>query len=369
MALGTPVFGTPAYTSTNGSPAYPAGVGATGKLYLIVAQKPSAAGGGTVTTPAGWTLKGETLNKGGYGTTIGADVGNLNLRIYERAAASQAGTQAVSTAGSSVCWMIIGYVSGTIDSDELVFGEDTSGGSVSAALPAVDLAAGDSLIWGMAIPTDVTTPSQFSAHALAAAGLTLATATEVAEPDNATGNDIGGFIARSVVNSGAATVAPTVSATATGTTTNVRGPVFLLRIREGAAAVGLVASAAIADATDVATGSAQASISIAGVTADAQDAASGSVSSVVAVAAAIGDSTDTVDGALLVQSQGGVNLDADIVDAPDAVVGTLAIEQLEPQISYPAWIGERRPDDDDLLPLLAMLHQMEVLPWQASRHA
>ena len=92
--------------------------------------------------------------------------------------------------------------------------------------------AGDMAIWGMCIPTDVTTPSQFSAQAITATGATFGTAVEFIEPDSTTGNDIGGYLAYATVTSGSSTTAPTVTTTLAGTLTNVRGPVVLLRIRE-----------------------------------------------------------------------------------------------------------------------------------------
>ncbi len=97
---------------------------------------------------------------------------------------------------------------------------------------ATNFQAGDKAIWAMCVPTDVTTPAQFSAEAVTATGATFATATEINEPDSAVGNDIGGYSAYAHVNSGSSTTAPTVTATLAGTLTNVRGPVVLLRVRE-----------------------------------------------------------------------------------------------------------------------------------------
>ena len=47
---------TTAAGATTISPAYPTGIIAGDIVVLFVAQKPSVANGGTVTTPAGWTL-------------------------------------------------------------------------------------------------------------------------------------------------------------------------------------------------------------------------------------------------------------------------------------------------------------------------
>ena len=248
MALGTPVVGATAYSAQNGtsvSPAYPAGILATDVVLLFTGQKPSTANGGTATTPAGWTLREELLAAGGYGTTLGADVGNTNLRVYswDTPVAGQTGTRAVTLATNNISWAFIvriptggGALSyGSADGQQTA----TPGTSMSIALTngatATNFEAGDKAIWAMCIPTDVTTPSQFSAQSITATGATFATATELNEPDSATGNDIGGYSAYAHVNSGSSTTAPTVVVTVAGTRTNVRGPVVLLRVREAPA--------------------------------------------------------------------------------------------------------------------------------------
>lgn len=243
MAFGTPVAGTVAYSASGGTsvaPTYPASIVSTDQLVLILGQKPSTANSGTATTPSGWTLREELTAAGGYGTTLAADSGNTNLRIYTKntVAGGESGTVPVTLATNNVSWAFILRVptgGGTISygsSD----GQDTTAGSVSVTLAAnPGLTAGDIAIWAMCIPTDVTTPSQFSAHAISAAGATFATPTEINEPDSGNGNDIGGFAAWTTVSSGTATAAPTITATAGGTTTNVRGPLALLRMREALA--------------------------------------------------------------------------------------------------------------------------------------
>ena len=101
MALGTPVAGAAAYSTQGGTtvaPAYPAGILATDAVLLFVGQKPSTANGGTVTTPTGWTLRDELTGAGGYGTTVGIDTGNTNLRVYSwnTPVAGQTGTLSVT---------------------------------------------------------------------------------------------------------------------------------------------------------------------------------------------------------------------------------------------------------------------------------
>ena len=178
---------------------------------------------------------------GGYGTTLTADVGNTNLFFYTKdtVTGSETGTLAVTVAASGICWATIILVpagSGAI-SYGATDGEDTTAGNVSltgAADPG--FTAGDVALWALCIPTDVTTPTQFSAHAITATGATFTAATELGEADTATNNDMGGMIAWASVSAGTSSAAPTFTATAGGTTTNVRGPGVVLRIREAAAA-------------------------------------------------------------------------------------------------------------------------------------
>lgn len=246
MAIGTPVAGNAAYSASGGtsvSPTYPTGIQSTDALVLFVGQKPSTANGGTVTTPSGWTLRDELTAAGGYGTTLGADTGNTNLRVYTKdtVTGSETGTLAVTIGTNNVSWAVVirvpsggnGLLYGSSDGSKTA-----AGASVSVTLAAnPGLQTGDVALWGMCIPTDVTTPSQFSAHSISASGATFDTPVELQEPDSATGNDIGGFLAYASVTAGSSSAAPTITATAAGTTTNVRGPLVLLRVREAAATI------------------------------------------------------------------------------------------------------------------------------------
>jgi hypothetical protein len=245
MALGTPVAAAAAYGgATTVTPAYPAGILATDVVLLFVGQKPSTANGGTVTTPTGWTLREELTAAGGYGATLGADTGNTNLRIYSwnTPVAGQTGNLTVTLANNNISWAFMvrvptadgGVSFGSAD------GQRTTAPTVNVAFAtaltngtsATNFQAGDLALWAMCIPTDVTTPGQFSAQSVTATGATFATAVELNEPDSNTGNDIGGYSAWASVTAGSSTTAPTVTVTATGTVTNVRGPIVLVRIRE-----------------------------------------------------------------------------------------------------------------------------------------
>lgn len=242
MALGTPVDGGAAYSAASGTsvaPAYPAGISAGDVLVLIVGQKPSTANGGTVTTPTGWTLRSSLTGAGGYGATLGADTGNTNLFVYTKdsVTGSETGTLSVTVGTNNVCWAAIIRVpdSGGTISYAAATGQQstTPTASLSVSLSSASITAkqGDVLLTAMCIPTDVTTPSQFTNNQTTISGLTV-TNGELEEPDSTTGNDIGGFIGYSTVTSGTATGTATFTATLAGTLTNVRGPVVTLRINE-----------------------------------------------------------------------------------------------------------------------------------------
>jgi len=247
MALGTPVAAAAAYSANGGttvSPAYPASILATDVVLLFVGQKPDTANGGTVTTPTGWTLRDELLAAGGHGATLGADTGNTNLRVYSWNApvAGQTGNLSVTLGANNMAWAFIVRIptSGGALSYGSADGARTTAPTVNVPFDvaltngttATNFQSGDLAIWAMCIPTDVTTPAQFSAQSVTATGATFGAATEINEPDNSLGNDIGGYSAWASVTANSSTAAPTVTVTAGGTVTNVRGPVVLLRVRE-----------------------------------------------------------------------------------------------------------------------------------------
>ena len=244
MALGTPVAAAAAYSAAGGTtvaPAYPAGILATDDVLLFVGQKPSTANGGTVTTPTGWTLRESLTAAGGYGATLGADTGNTNLFVYswDTPVAGQTGNLTVTVGTNNVCWAfmvrILGggsYSYGSADGQQAATPTSPMTNALTNGATATNFQAGDLAIWAMCIPTDVTTPAQFSAQSVTATGATFATAVELNEPDSTTGNDIGGYSAYASVSSGSSTAAPSVTVTLAGTLTNVRGPVVMLRVRD-----------------------------------------------------------------------------------------------------------------------------------------
>lgn len=245
MAFGTPVAGAAAYSASGGTtvaPAYPSGILATDAVLLFVGQKPSTANSGTVTTPTGWTLREEITGAGGYGATLGADTGNTNLRVYSwnTPVAGQTGTQSVTLGVNNVSWAFIvrvptsgGTLSyGSADGQRTTTPTSPMSIALTDGASATAFTTGDIAVWAMCIPTDVTTPSQFSSQSITATGATFATAVEINEPDTTLGLDIGGYSAYALVSSGTSSTAPTVAVNLAGTLTNVRGGVALVRIRE-----------------------------------------------------------------------------------------------------------------------------------------
>lgn len=247
MAFGTPTDGGAAYSAAGGTtvaPAYPAGIVANDVLVLIVGQKPSTANGGTVTTPTGWTLVDSLTAAGGYGATLGADTGNTNLFIYVKntVTGTETGNLTVTVGTNNVCWGLIlrvpgvglsSYSFGTADVGRAT--APTSGVAFTNLLTnggsAPNISNGDIAIWAMCIPTDVLT-NGFTNPTISSAGTTFGTPVKLEEPDSGTGNDIGGYVAYATATAGSSTAAPTVGATATGTVTNVRGPIVLIRLRD-----------------------------------------------------------------------------------------------------------------------------------------
>jgi hypothetical protein len=121
--------------------------------------------------------------------------------------------------------------------------DTTTGTAFSAAMPTnPGMTVGDMLFAVGVIPTDVGGGAQFTAETVAAAGMTTVTLTEIAEWSTSSGQDMGGWTARGSVVTGTSTGVPTVSATASGTTTNVAGPIYLTRIREVALPTAITGS-------------------------------------------------------------------------------------------------------------------------------
>lgn len=219
------------------SPAYPASIGNTDYLVLIVGHKPSTANGGTVTTPGGWTLVGSlaaSTNPGGYSTTTGADVGNTSIFGYTKAAAgTETGSLSVTVGTVDIVWGQILRFShnGTgWAAAAAVTGADSTSGDVSITGGSdPGIAGGDYVIGGFCAASD---NANYDTEAFSATGVTFGPVTEVSEPKSTTNNDIGGFVIVAPASSGTSSAAPVMTATTTGTTTNAKGPGIILRIRE-----------------------------------------------------------------------------------------------------------------------------------------
>jgi hypothetical protein len=248
MALGTPVAGTISYSGNQTlNVPYPTGLTATTEILLFTGQKNlrSQPNNGTITTPAGWTLIDQLEDAGGYGTTANSDVGNTSVRVYRKdvVTGTETGNLALTLTNNEVCWgfmVRVSYAAGSTVSFGSADGQNTVAPAVDGiiTIPLTNSASptnfqsGDLAIWAYCIPTDVQTPSAFSARSITATGTTFATAVEFNEPDNSTNDDIGGYSAYAFATAGSSTAAPTVSATVTGTLTNNRGPVVAIRLRE-----------------------------------------------------------------------------------------------------------------------------------------
>ena len=220
------------------SPDYPSSVASGDLLILLVGMKPITPNVGTVITPSGWTSITSLVGAGGYGTTLAGDTGNTNIfAFYKIATGSLTGSLTVNTEGNNVSWAQVYRFSNATSAWSIAgtTGSDTSAGDVSILFgsdPGVTI--GDYILGAMVIPTDVTTPIQFSVEALVQTGITFDVVTEINEPDSTNRNDIGGFTIYAPVSLGTSSDVPTMTATAGGTTTNVRGPGVFIRIRESA---------------------------------------------------------------------------------------------------------------------------------------
>ena len=225
--------------ATSVCPTHPSSIVANDVLVTVIGMKPSTANSGSVTTPAGWTAitNGSLVGAGGYGVTLGVDTGNTNVFSFYRVATGvEASETCFALTTNNVSWAQMYRLSNDSDVWSLVAttGSDDTGDTSVSITMATDpnVRSGDHILGAMVIPTDVTTPAQFSAQSFTQSGVTFGTVTEISEPDTTTGNDLGGFVARSSVSSGLSTAAPTMIATAAGTVTNVRGPGIFIRIRE-----------------------------------------------------------------------------------------------------------------------------------------
>lgn len=249
MAISYGAAGVLGYSTGNPVAAVPAGITAGQYLVLLIGSKPDTA---TATDPAGWTSLGVMVSTSAVGT--GIDVGPTRVRAYGKVAVGGETAVTVVIAGNSVSWAQMLRFSNATGSWSVATatGEDLTGGTAFSATMSTNpgITAGDMCLVAASIPTDVTTPAQFTAENITATGISAwGTSVEVSEPDSALGQDIGGFVFYKAVTTGTSTAAPVVTATAAGTTTNVYGPTILIRLREQTAP-----TVALNTPTDTATG-------------------------------------------------------------------------------------------------------------------
>lgn len=220
------------YSTGNPAATYPASLAMGDLLILLVGTKPDTA---PVTRPIGdFAFLG--AYSGGGGTT-GVDTGPTRIGVFWKiATGAETGTQSVTVPGNSVTWVqMFHYSNATGFWDLAIAGgvDSTTGSSWSVTCDvSPGITAGDFVLVGSVIPTDVTTPNQFTSELVTATGATFAATTELSEPDSSSGNDIGGFVFHTDCTAGTSSAIPVITATASGTTTNVRGPSALIRIRE-----------------------------------------------------------------------------------------------------------------------------------------
>ncbi|MGV8972187.1 MAG: hypothetical protein ACOH10_07680, partial [Rhodoglobus sp.] len=233
MTIAYGAAGVLGYSTGNPVAAVPAGITAGQYLVILIGSKPDTA---TATNPAGWTDLGVMVSTSAVGT--GIDVGPTRVRAYGKIADGSETAVTIVIAGNSVTWaQMLRFTKSAANLWDVgvATGEDLTGGAAFSATMTSNpgLTAGDMCLVAAVIPTDITTPAQFTAEAITATGVSVwGTMVEVSEPDSASGQDIGGFVFYRPVTTGTATAAPVVTATAAGTTTAVYGPTILIRLRE-----------------------------------------------------------------------------------------------------------------------------------------
>lgn len=218
-------------------------------LVCFVAAKPDTA---TITTPVGWA---DLVEVAGGGGTTGADTGPTRLKVFTREGAF-AGPLSVTLGGLNVAWGWIACLRKTDLTWDVAgaSGVDSTTGTPFQAAMTTDpgIQAGDLVLVAGSIPTDVSTPAQFSAETLTASGVTFGALTEIGEPDTSSGFDIGGVLCRYPVTAGASSGVATFSATATNAS-QVRGPIVLVRVRETSGVTVVTGAANLTAATSLST--------------------------------------------------------------------------------------------------------------------
>lgn len=220
------------------TPSYPAGITADEAIYCFVGGKPTTANVTTAPTmPAGWSLIGSNLDKGGYGSTLVVDQGNLSVWCYRRdadATGSESGTISI-TAGFTGAWIaqILSVDSDNgIDSEAVATAEDTVSGDLSLVFGSdPGVAAGDLALLAFATTSDGPTFTD-GTGAISQAGVTWGSVTETLDLGTTAAFDMKLWVAHATALAGTSSGAPTATCTVVGGP--ARGPGLLVRVREAA---------------------------------------------------------------------------------------------------------------------------------------
>lgn len=249
MPLGTPVASTPVYAGPEKTldVNYPVGTQDGDVLVLVVGIK-SQSRTASVDALSGWTARGSTVNKGGYGGAPGGDTGDTDLYFLTKDSVTSSDvpptTVSVSVSNQNNWWATIIRVPKG-DANPVTFGyfdgEDTTDGATftSGAMTRRDggsdanFMEDDVVIWAGGIPTDAGGTVNFSSPSITGTGATFS-ATELNEIASASGQDIGGVFGYGTCTVPPTSGTPTLSMTSV-ITTNVRGPLVIFRVRYTAA--------------------------------------------------------------------------------------------------------------------------------------
>lgn len=236
MAVGYVRAGTIKYA--NGSPiAIPIPTHSSGDLLVMcVACKSTST---SITCPGSWTEDTTNGEAAGGSGSQGNDTGPVRVKLMWREGTGDTTDVSLTVSTLNTLWaqvLVFSKGSGTWDL-AAAQGIDTATGTPFETTMNRDpgITSGDYIAIAGGTPTDVAAGSQFSSPSMTATGATISTPTEVSEPYSALGSDIGGVVLYTDCSAGTASAAATVSMTAGGTTTNVAGPIVILRIREASA--------------------------------------------------------------------------------------------------------------------------------------
>lgn len=209
-------------------PDFPAGIVAGQLLVMSVASKYAAP-----TVPAGWTLAKST--QGGSGAS-GADTGQVFATAMVRIAdGTESGTVTVNIpSGNSATARILSYSKSAAKTwaYSAVSGSDNTGGTTWAVTAGQEQAirSGDLVLAISALNADTFT---LASAVIAAAGSTFGASQSRVAASTAQGDDCRLYVHEQAVTAGNSAVAPSFTATASGSTADApTGATILLRLRE-----------------------------------------------------------------------------------------------------------------------------------------